>query len=1661
MRRKWKLRSVLLKALKIAAWITASIIITVAALALIIQIPSVQNKLAQKAVSFLNNKIGTRVSLEHISLSFPKRIVIDGIYLEDQSRDTLFSAAELSVNTNLWGLIRNRIHLDDIRLNGFHAHMNRSQKDSSFNFQYIIDAFAGDTIQASDTDTTKQGWKFSLGGIDLTDGHFTYQDHLEENYIDVRLGQFGISLDDFDLDKRRFKVNSITLQDINAQVIQEKDNANQTTTASSARPPEAPFDFSVNTVKAHSVSARYRNKAAAQLVYVDLGDLLITANKIDLGSREINLDEINLSNSFISFQQASDEEDSVSTKAKAIETSASSGEPWQIRLDNLNISNNGFQYRKLYTPAKPRGIDFSNLWFTGLSTSAENLVYHGNQIKGTITKLSLLDRSGFGIKSFSADFNLNDTSASVKRFSLQTPDSRVNFNASVKFDSLETISKSYPEAVVNLDIRESFISFRDVLQFSPSLSDHPGFDFPKNEKVEIDASVAGPVRHLTVARLDVKTLRDTHLKGSGTIKGLPSEDAIVDFSLDNFYTTLPDITSVVADTLIPAAISLPQWINVSGRFSGTIRSPAIAADINTSLGSLNLQGALSSTGRARVPGYTAELNVKDFQLGKLLKQETIIGLFEMRATIEGQGFTRDELDTRINLDVPLLQYQGYTYRDLHMSGSLRQTLFSVNASLDDKNLAFRLEGNLNYNDSIPRYYLALDLKNADLKELNLSQRPLKARGTVDVNLRTSDFKSINGTFDIRNVAIYNGNELYTVDSLFFAAIDREGESSLTVRSDVVSGDFNGNINLFSIPGVLSRHFRYYYQRGDTTLKINVPSQQFNFSLVLKNTDLLTKIILPDLERFVPGRMEGNFNSAEHRLDVRFELARLRYSGVSVDTVKINVTSDEHSLNYTLGVRKIRMDSLHVEAIQTTGKIANDSAYTRLAILDSLLRDKYVVAGAFYSLKEVFRFHLLRDQVINYAPWNAPSDNFLQLGPQGIVAHDFSLTNINESITFITKNGENSTAALVFKDLNLQNVVNLVEGTVLADGLVNGAYNIAGKGAFNSNLEIQNFKILNQSWGDIDLHVSRATNGPYNFDFRLTGEQAEIAVGGYYTSSPANPDISVNARFSKLNLSAMAPFTRGQLKDAEGTLFGEVTIHGHPSRPAVRGSLTFRNASFTPTFANSRFVLENEVISFTNEGVFLQDFKILDNKNNTAILKGLIRTHDYADFELDLSLSAKNFQVINTTEGENDLFYGTVNVNTTARISGNITQPKIQMEVSLDGKSELTYIVPQSEKGVLEQKGIVVFVDRDAEKDPFLAGITARDTIKSTFTGFDLTANIELDDKEKLSIIIDPVTGDKLSVKGNSTLTLDIDPTGDVQLSGRYEITEGSYDLTFYKLVKRNFSIEKGSTITWAGDPLDATMDIRASFKVETSPMELVSNQLTTSSTQELNMYRQRLPFLVYLNIKGNLLTPEISFELDMPLDKRNALDGSVYARIKDINTRESDLNKQVFALLILRRFITDDPFDNQSGGAIETTARRSVSKLLSEQLNRLSENVKGIELSFDVKSYDDYSTGAAKGQTEVQLGVSKSLLDDRLIVKVSGNVDIEGNTNNQNSFGDYIGDLALEYKLTEDGRFRITGFRNSNYDIISGELIETGAGLIYIKDYNTLRELFKANAKDK
>src|SRR5690606_33967595 len=157
--------------------------------------------------------------------------------------------------------------------------------------------------------------------------------------------------------------------------------------------------------------------------------------------------------------------------------------------------------------------------------------------------------------------------------------------------------------------------------------------------------------------------------------------------------------------------------------------------------------------------------------------------------------------------------------------------------------------------------------------------------------------------------------------------------------------------------------------------------------------------------------------------------------------------------------------------------------------------------------------------------------------------------------------------------------------------------------------------------------------------------------------------------------------------------------------------------------------------------------------------------------------------------------------------------------------------------------------------------------------------------------------------------------------------------------RRKFNIQKGSTITLAGDPLDADATITAVYDANIAPYDLLESQL---SPDQAVYYRQRLPFQILLKIEGKVLKPEISFDIVLPEEKANIVTSDVanlvQAKLSELRLNPSELNKQVFAALVIGRFISNDPFSSGSGG-VEYAVRQSVSKFLSEQLSQLSEGL--------------------------------------------------------------------------------------------------------------------------
>ncbi len=1646
-----KIKRIFIKSMKVSGWIILSVLILFVVAVLLIRLPSVQQKITQRAVQFLKGKIGTEVRLKRAFIGFPKKIIIEGLYLEDQTADTLLYVGELSIDADFWALTKNRIELNTIRLTQCTGNVKRAANDSAFNFSYIIDAFADSTTSA-EADTTGSAWQFAIETIRLENINLLYNDSLTGDYIQSKTGRFIIDIDEIDPARSVYKINDIDARNIIAKIEQHKLPVAQPEQIQKNDSTTLPFDIGIKEITLRNIQFSYTQLPLKQSIQADLNYVYVDVNAIDLQNNLLDIDNIELNHSALSYNFHQPEQDKTSKPATQTEATPFTGLniPWKIRINEISLDDNRIQYHNTALPVQKNVFDVNHVWLFGLQCSIDDVVIHNNEIQAKVKNLAFQERNGFNIQNFKTDFKLNNTSLNIKEFLLASGNSSLEFSGQASFPDISR----YAEAKVNVAIPRVVVAVNDMLYFTPALLDSIPVTLPPQTALTLSAQLTGTVSDLALHKLTLQALKQTELNLHGHIKNLPDIDqAQLSFTLDKLHTTAADVYSIANDSLIPSSVQIPDWLTLTGSLAGTLKQPTFEALLQSSSGNMKAQGSLNLI---NTPTYTLQVNTNNLHIGKLLRQPETIGELAVTASVNGAGFTLDELNTNLNILISKFEYNQYTYTDIAMKGLLNRYLFSGDITSHDPNLDFTVQGGLDYTSDIPVYQLNANLTNADFQKLNLSEQPLKVRGGLEVNLATSDFRIINGNMGIYNVGIYNGESLYLVDSLLFASVDQAGKSSMTIESDIVAGRFEGTFNLFNIAPVMKQHFNRYFSMHDTSVQEFTTPQRFSFDLTLKNTDLITEILLPELD-FVPGKIKGEFDSEAHKLNIEMNVAQIKYATTSLDSIAFNIQSNRDELTYRFRLKNILLDTLIIDALQLVGKVENDSIYTAFQILDNKNERKYVLGGAFKSFDDKFRFKFLPDQVkLNYDTWTVPEDNYLDLGKSGLVAHNFTLSKNQEQFALVTTTHD-STLAFEFNRFELANITQLVRGTIPASGALNGnlKFSTSGSGTFNSKLLINALHVLEKPVGDVSLELAHTANR-YNINMSIQNEGSNVTATGYYLPDENNPSIQLTTSLEPLNLRAIEAFSFGQLQNVTGIATGKIFVSGALRQPNIRGNITFRDAAFKSTYLNSNFALQHETITFDETGIVFKNFTINDqSKKNNAVMDGSILTKNYNDFRFNLRLNTKNFQVLNTQAEDNDMFYGNVKIHARAQITGSMNRPRVDVTLGVSPDTELTYIVPQSQKSVMEQKGIVEFVDKDAYKDPFLKDILLADTARMIFTGMDLTANLELTDKETFHVVIDPATGDKLSINGNANLTLNMNPSGNMSLSGRYEVTKGTYNFSFYKFVKRDFEIVKGGSLMWSGDPLNARIDLRASHRVETSPVDLIAR--ASAGTPDPR-YQQRLPFLVYLDMKGQLLAPEISFSLDMPDDKKNSF-SSVYTILQDINTRESDVNKQVFALLILRRFISDNPFESQGGSDIANTTRTSVSRLLSDQLNRLSENVKGIELSVDIKSYEDHTTTEAQGNTHVQLGVSKSLFNDRLVVKLSGNVDVEGDDSKQGNVTDYIGDLALEYKITRDGRFRITGFRTSNYDMIDGELIETGAGLIYIKDYNTLKELFKANAK--
>jgi translocation and assembly module TamB len=1683
-----------------------------------LQFPSGQDFVASRAESYLRGKLKTEVRIGKFRTDFRHAINLDGVYLADQQRDTLLSVGHLGVDLDIWALLHSQVNVSNVELNDGRVRLTRTEPDSVNNYDFIIDAFVDPNAPV---DTTSSALKYDIGKARLTNIYFTQLDQVTGSDIRAKVGEFTANMDEVDVDKSIYRVDNAALHRSAISIVQTK-TAPEVDNPAPTEP--LTLQFGLNHAALDSVQFVYKNTPAAQFISTSIGLADITAKDIDLQKQRVSLSKLTLKNTTFAYAQneavpvaervvnpaeAVRKLDEATDKAKAATGQAAAAPGWRVLLDESDISGLAVKFDNFNQPKQRTRIpalDYNHLNFTDLVLNTHDLSYSENRTTSKVDNLAGKEQSGFRIDSWKANVVYDSVQIRLDSLDLITPHTRIRRTLAIGYESLAALGdmKKLPNMKIEGDLRNVRLGFRDILYLAPQLAGTSPFNTGPNQSVLLNGQIAGRVGDFSVRNLEFVGLRNTVLKARrGRIQGLPNTDArlYADLDIQQFSTSRADILSLAPKGSIPNNISIPPTLALSGTFRG--RPTTLAFDTNLKLRSTygNLAfsgklGAAQANGRQPLIGTFA---VGGFDFGKLLKDPTI-GRVTATGRINATGDLKNpaSLVGRVQSTVQSARYNGYTYHGVVATVDLDRNRYIINAnSKNDPNLNLDLSAVVNLRDAKnPTYEVTrLNLRGANLTALGFyTGGDLRVQGDLVANLRGSNLNTLNGTFSGRRIVIVRDNQPFALDSLNGRIVQTANRTLATITSDIANVKLDGNVHLGDIATELQQHLDRYFDVPGVKYVPNSADRHFTYSLQLKDPKLATKLV-PGLKRISPFTLAGDYSRRAARLTANTSIPIIRYNNYRLDSLRLNVDSDPAKLDYSLRLAQAAQDTtLKLRRPSIVGNVANNKLFSRVAILgDSANRERLAVAGTLQALAQgggknssvAYEFVAAPQQVINYENWTAGANNFVRYYPTGeVVADGLNLTNGRSTLALQSQNPQVRTSPLgvTFTNFELAELARIVQQQdSLVAGNLNGTARIDNLGkknqAFTADATIKNLVFQKASIGDIAFRATNPAPSRYDIDARLTGGAAgtvggagnDVQVRGtYLASSPTPLNLTVDA--NRLNLKLIEPFSVGQVRSATGYIRGQLSVTGAPSAPVVRGTLnTSDDAGFIVPQLGSPFRMPNQSLTFDDRGIAFNNFTVLDSASNKAVVNGYLLSKDFINYSFDMRATTNNFLAVRNTRENNQLFYGRLVLDSDTRLTGPVSLIKVNTNVTVVQGSNLTVESPTATPTTVEREGIVEFVDKSAPLDTMLARKLAVDTVKVAASGYDVTAVVTITDRTPFTIVIDPVSGDNLKVRAAGTLNTNIAPDGTITLSGRLEVARGQYHMSLYNLASRDFIIRRGSTITWDGDPYNAALNITAVYKVQAAPAELLAGQgaddLTTATVS-----RNRLPFNVLLNVTDQLSKPTIGFDITLPENQRGALNGQVDAKLAQLRqpNQTSELSKQVFSLLILGRFVAQNPFQTSSGeGLVATQLRGSASAVLTDQLNNLTgKYLAGLGLDLGVTNQAAYGADGSQGsRTDLNVALRRQLLNNRLTVRVGTDIALSGNTGTQstqgqNSPSNLAGDVSLEYTLLADGRLRVRVFRQNSYEDIDGALIRTGAALVFQRDYRDLKELFSKVPKE-
>jgi len=1634
-------------------------------LILSLRLPAVQNFVKDKLVVYLEKKIKTKVSLERVYIGFPNSLVMENLYLKGQNIDTLLAVKKLDVGLNMIKLISSTADITSVDLEGARANVVR-KPDGTFNFDYILDAFATTDKEESPS----KPFIISLDKIKLKDIGVTFNDQQSRNDIKVYFKSFDTRVKTFDLQNNSYAVNDINLDGLKLKLKQDlvEEVSKKVEKKVDSLNNKKPMQLGLKGIKLTNFDIDYGDDNTRTFAKVLFKELSTRVNKLDLENNAYDVDNVFLSganinaNLYLPANNANPKNDESKDPKTSEQQKALSFLLGKLVLNDVKVAYNN----TAIAPTR-QGMDFNHLNFSKLNVEVRKFKMQNNTFAGSVNSAEIQEARGLDIREFNTDFVYNEKEAYLKDLYLETSRTILRDEVVLNYNSIEQLSSNLGAVKISANIKDSKVGFADILNLAPNLRNTAPFNRYPNAVLNVNANVKGNVNDLLINNLKVSGIDQLRVAASGRIKNATNPDNLYyDLRIAELSFSARTIYNLVPKNTIPSNIALPSNISIKGTAKGTTKIVDANLNLYSTSGNASVVAKVDMRRKNREL-YDVKANLQGLQIGRIIKNKDI-GSVSAQIYAKGESFDFKNANADLRGHVASAVYKGYRYQNMNLTGKIRRGAYNIVLNSKDPNANMQLTASGVYNEKNPTVKVNGNILKLDLNKLGFYKDPMILAGKIDGDFTNLDPDHLNGYLNLKDFAFSDTKEIYPVQEINLKASSTADSTNIIFNSQIADVELRGKYRLTQIFGALSQTINQYYQFQKPAKNEKIEAGQFfTFNAKIKNDDLIRKFV-PELKSFETINITGNYDADSQKIEIDGQIPQVLYGENAIENARLQVTNENQALQYNFNVSALKSSSFALNKVNIGGNIANNIINYNITTKDAKDETQFLIAGNAKSMNDITEISLNPDGLkLNYTNWTVAEGNKIQISNAGILADNFRLSNGGSEILLQSETqSPNAPLNVSLKDFKIETITELIKkDTLLARGNINGTAqlrNLTKNMTFTSDLNISDLIVYENPVGNLAVKVNNTSPNILNADIALSGNNNDVKIVGDYNTSSSTFDL--NMGINQLQMKSVQGFSMNAITNTEGYISGNLKITGTTAQPNILGKVKFNDAGLEIAKTGSDFRKLNDEINFTSRGIEFNNFKINDKDGNSLNIDGQVLTQTYRDFAFNLDLNAKDFKVVNSEKSNEAIMYGVLSIDAALQVRGNLDLPKVDGRLAVADNTDFTFVLPQSSPTLQEREGIVEFIDQDQ--------VALNKTIKadsldsqSRIKGMDVNVNIELSKEAKLSLLIDKANGDFVKLQGEAELTGGIDPSGKTTLVGVYEVESGSYEMSV-SVLKRKFDIQKGSTITWTGEPTTATLDITAVYKTEAAPIDLVEQQISGEEASTLNQFKQRIPFNTLLKMQGELLKPVITFDITTD-EKNNAVSSNVTdivdQKLAQLRTQESEMNKQVFALLLLNRFIGENPFESGAGLSGEMMARQSVSKILSQQLNNLaSDLIKGVDLNFDLESSEDYSTGTQNTRTDLNVDISKKLLNDRLKVSVGSNFGLEGEARQNENMTNIAGDVTVDYSLSKDGRYMLRAYRKNEYQVaLQGQIVETGLGFIITLDYDKFRDIFKRSGKDK